>query len=168
MAIWIDEGNNELHGAPLGNGQDAPIGDGERCCEDARGRKTDMSTVGFLVEVDRELDGGARTYSLRQHPPRGNQSGAPTLEGWCGSWNNVSTYGRGLARIVRQARNGRICLARVPASAAMLEYLGYPELHDDIGSGCGPDLEATTDEQLLEELQRRGAVGRLGGKWVVL
>jgi hypothetical protein len=103
-AIWIDDDN----------------------CEITSGR------IGFLVETDRELDGGAKTYSLRAHPARGNQSGAPTLDGWCGSWNNVSTYGRGLARVARQAKNGRLCLARVPATPALLDELGYPELSDEL------------------------------------
>jgi hypothetical protein len=101
-AIWIDDDNCEFH--------------------------WDSDGIGFLVETHRELDGGARTYSLRQHPPRGNQSGAPRLEGWCGSWNNVSTYGRGLARVARRAHNGRLCLARVPATPGLLDELGYPEL----------------------------------------
>jgi hypothetical protein len=155
MAIWIDEQDNELHGAPLGDGRDAPIGDGRWILRDGRGCPCDMSTVGFLVEVNRELDGGARAYSLRQHPPRGNQSGEPRLEGWCGSWNNVSTYGCGLARIVRQARNGRLCLARVAPSLAILTELGYPELYEDGNEPIADRLECFTTAQLRDELARR-------------
>lgn len=137
-AIWIDDENCEF---PFGSFR-----------------------IGFLVEVDREQDGGAKTYSLRQHPARGNQSGAPTLEGWCGSWNNVSTYGRGLARVARQAKNGRLCLARVPATPGLLDELGYPELADELEEST--ESEASRRDRWHSMLTEMGITLAFGGQGV--
>ena len=106
MSIWIDEDNCELNY----NGDD--VGD-----------------AGFLV--CRTSEHGVETYSLRRRPAHTNSSHEPRLDGWCGSWNNVSTDACGLARVARQAKNGRLCLAKVTPTPELLEELGYPELCDE-------------------------------------
>lgn len=101
MTIWIDESD----------------------CAEGIGTVGD---VGFLVEHNPQ--GRATSYSLSLHPARKNMSREPVLEGWCGETNNVSVQARGLAEIVRIARNGRICLECIATTEAELDDLGYPEL----------------------------------------
>lgn len=54
-----------------------------------------VGNTGFLIEHYNELSGGSR-FELRDTPPYTNQSHQPRLSGWCGTWNNVGTYGHGL------------------------------------------------------------------------
>jgi hypothetical protein len=119
MSIWTDRENCETN----------IKGDAEVLLEDGNGRLTDVSTVGFLVRTESER--GVASYSLSNKPAHTNSSHEPKLDAWCGSWNNRSTFADGLARVARTAKNGRVCLARVPATARLLEELGYPELADD-------------------------------------
>jgi hypothetical protein len=53
--------------------------------------------------------------------------------GWCGSYNDLSTSGCGMARVVRVARNGRALVETLAGYdlAAALDELGYPELYPD-------------------------------------
>lgn len=85
--------------------------------------------VGFLV--CRVNQHGTERYNLEDHPPHGNTSGKPTPCGWCGTYNNIATYGMGVWRIVRIARNGRIEIAEVTDKDNLMKYLddvGYPDL----------------------------------------
>lgn len=88
-----------------------------------------VGLVGFLVEISNRLQGRDR-YELRDTPPTTNQSYQPRLYGWCGSYNDTNTHGRGLWRVERVARNGRAFVVELSGSelAAGLEELGYPEL----------------------------------------
>jgi len=90
-----------------------------------------VGSLHFLVEVSHSLNGWER-FDLRDRPAHTNQSCQPRLSGWCGSWNDTSTFGRGIAKMTRIARNGRVCICNVdPASAegkAFLEEMGYPDL----------------------------------------
>lgn len=88
-----------------------------------------IGTVGFLIESDNPYSGSARAY-LSDRPAHTNQSNEPRLSGWCGSYNDVSTYGRGLWRVVKILPNGRVKIEEVIGEdlASALEDLGYPEL----------------------------------------
>lgn len=90
----------------------------------------EVGSVHFLIEISK--DGSYTRHELRDTPPYTNQSQQPMLNGWCGSFNNVSTYGRGLAKVVRVARNGRVLVSSVDRDTdeaqAVLEELGYPDL----------------------------------------
>jgi hypothetical protein len=93
-----------------------------------------LEGIGFLASSHDNNQRGARTvYYLRQHPGRTNMSGEPKLCAWLGETNNVSRNACGLARVVRIAKNGRVCLARVEATPELLEELGYPELLAEVG-----------------------------------
>lgn len=65
-------------------------------------------------------------------PAHTNQSHKPRLRGWCGSWNDTSTYGRGVWEVVRVAKNGRCLLSELDGDEmqAVLDDLGYPDLTD--------------------------------------
>lgn len=85
---------------------------------------------GFLVHIENKLKGSER-YELRDRPPHTNQSHKPMLSGWCGSYNDTSTWGRGVWKIVQVARNGRVQIAEVTDKAELEAFLndyGYPEL----------------------------------------
>ena len=88
-----------------------------------------VGQVGFLVEFSNAIRRSER-YELRDRPPYTNQSHEPTLVGWCGSYNDLSTTGHGMARVVRLARNGRALVEELAGAdlTAALEELGYPEL----------------------------------------
>lgn len=90
----------------------------------------EVGSVHFLVEISK--DGGYTRYELRDTPPYTNQSREPKLNGWCGSFNNVATYGKGLAKVIRVAKNGRVLVESVARDCeeaqATLDELGYPEL----------------------------------------
>jgi hypothetical protein len=102
----------------------ATIWTDEDCVESVDG-------VGFLVEVAPEGRDGR--YQLRERPPHTNQSHEPRLHGWCGTTDNVAIFGRGLARVSRVTKNGRVQLSSVPATPELLEQLGYPELASQAG-----------------------------------
>jgi hypothetical protein len=82
----------------------------------------------FLIQIDHPQR-DAR-YELRDTPAITNQSLQPTLHGWCGSYNDTSTFGCGVVEVVRVARNGRLFVRELEGEAlsAALEELGYPEL----------------------------------------
>jgi hypothetical protein len=107
--------------------------------------------VGFLVCVTSER--GHEHYSLGDRPAHGNNGGGPQLTGWCGSYNNVSTNADGLAKVARRAKNGRVCLARVTPTAALLEELGYPELATD---DMAVDAEADSYDRWLDAMEAAG------------
>jgi hypothetical protein len=102
-SIWIDE---------------------HSCCGVADGE------VGFLIWWENEI-GPQGGYRLEQHPVRGNLSGQPILHGWAGTNNNYRTEGRGLAKAVKVAKNGRRRLELIEATEEILEELGYPELLEE-------------------------------------
>jgi hypothetical protein len=85
--------------------------------------------IGFLVEKSHTLNGWTR-YELRDTPPYTNQSRQPMLHGWCGSYNDLSTSGHGMARVVRLAKNGRALVQELEGNELVeaLEEFGYPEL----------------------------------------
>jgi hypothetical protein len=89
----------------------------------------EVGDVGFLVER-RDITRGSATFSLQERPPYTNQSNEPRLEGWCGTWNDLSTHGRGCARVIKVARNGRALVKTLSGSelSAVVEELGYPDL----------------------------------------
>lgn len=92
-----------------------------------------VGLAGFLVEHSNAVRGWTR-YELRDHPAQTNRSFKPRVWGWCGTDNDVGTYGAGIARVERIARNGR-ALVKVLSGAeavAVLNDLGYPELADDV------------------------------------
>jgi hypothetical protein len=99
--------------------------DGKNTC-DATGYVADNEPA-FLVEVYHENNGRTVHY-LDRRPPHTNQSFKPQLNGWCGTTNNVARYGRGLAKIVRRAKNGRVLVVPVEPTREVLETLGYPDL----------------------------------------
>ncbi len=92
-----------------------------------------VGDVGFLAEVT-DLDHGVVRRSFDDRPLHTNLSHEPRLYGWCGTTNNQRRVADGLARVVRIAKNGRVCLSRIEAGSTeerdVLEQLGYPELSD--------------------------------------
>lgn len=88
-----------------------------------------VGQVGFLIEKRQTMKGWTR-FELRDTPAHTNQSNEPKLHGWCGTYNDLSTHGRGMVRVERLARNGRAFVRALEGEelAAALEELGYPEL----------------------------------------
>ncbi len=88
-----------------------------------------VGDVGFLVEHSNPYDRTQR-FSLNDRPAHTNCSHKPRLYGWCGSWNNTSTFAHGLHRVERVAQNGRVLVKHVSSLEldAQLEKLGFPEL----------------------------------------
>ena len=86
---------------------------------------------GFLIKHKNSTQGWER-HELRDTPAHTNQSHEPRLRGWCGSWNDTSTYGRGVWEVVRVAKNGRCLLSELDGDEmqAVLDDLGYPDLTD--------------------------------------
>lgn len=84
---------------------------------------------GFLIELSHGTQGWQR-YELRDTPAHTNQTRKPTLHGWCGSYNDLNTYGRGVWEVVRVAKNGRCLIQELDGTArqAVLDDLGYPDL----------------------------------------
>lgn len=87
---------------------------------------------GFLVKTTNESQGWERIV-LRDTPAKTNRRFKPTLYGWCGSYNDVSTYGEGVGVVERVAKNGRAFVRVLEGSErlAVLEEYGYPELAND-------------------------------------
>jgi len=92
----------------------------------------EVGSNGFLIENSNPYDGWNR-YELRDTPAFTNRSHEPRLHGWCGSYNNVSTYGHGFWVVTKVAKNGRALIKELDGDelAAALEELGYPELIGD-------------------------------------
>lgn len=113
-----------------------------------------VGVVGFLIQIQNTRTGG-EYYRLSDRPAHTNQSNEPRLYGWCGSWNDVSTDARGMARVERVARNGRALVRALKGKelAAALCTLGYPELYD----GDPADLAAIEAEQAAAQPQRDAA-----------
>lgn len=89
--------------------------------------------TGFLVQKTHDTDGWER-FEVRDTPAYTNQSCEPRLYGWCGTYNNLATYGCGVVRVERVARNGRAFVKelRDANALAVLEELGYPELAKEV------------------------------------
>ena len=85
--------------------------------------------IGFLIEKNHHTHGWTR-YELSATPAYTNQSHEPLLYGWCGSYNDLSTSGCGMARVIKVAKNGRILVRQLDGDdlAAALDDLGYPDL----------------------------------------
>ena len=88
-----------------------------------------VGDTGFLVEQCNVMHDSSR-YELRDTPAYTNRSHEPLLHGWCGTYNDLATYGRGMVRVIRLARNGRALVQEIGGEEleAALEELGYPEL----------------------------------------
>lgn len=88
-----------------------------------------VGDVAFLVKKSNPLQRWTR-FDLQDRPAHTNVSHAPRLHGWCGSWNDTSTFAQGLVRVSRIAKNGRMLVTQVSVLEldAELERLGYPEL----------------------------------------
>ena len=92
----------------------------------------EIGEAGFLIEHENQIVGSDH-YSLSPTPAHTNQSRMPRLRGWCGSYNDLSTYACGAWRIVQQAKNGRMKIRRLTGEdlQAFLEQSGYPDLDED-------------------------------------
>lgn len=89
-----------------------------------------VGDIGFLIRNSNENTGTDR-FSLRWTPAHTNQSHEPRLNGWCGTYNNVGTYGEGIWKIIRIAKNGRTLIEEVndeQEREAFLDDVGYPDL----------------------------------------
>lgn len=89
--------------------------------------------VGFLVEHRNDRH-GVSTLCLEDRPPHTNQSHAPRLHGWCGTFNDVATYARGVVRVGRVLSNGRALVRELAGDElhAALHELGWPELLQEV------------------------------------
>lgn len=83
----------------------------------------------FLIQFSHE-NTGAENYVLRDQPAYTNVSRELRLKGWCGSYNNVSTYAFGAWEVIRIAKSGRYLIQELDGDALneFLEEMGYPEL----------------------------------------
>lgn len=83
----------------------------------------------FLINISHEFDGPDR-YILRDQPAYTNTSQEPRLHGWCGTYNNVATYGEGAWKVIRIARSGRFLIQELEGQELeeFLDEMGYPEL----------------------------------------
>ena len=90
-----------------------------------------VGDVGFLVQIENPVKGTDR-YDFRDTPPTTNQSYQPKLYGWCGGYNDTNTYGRGMVKVERMAKNNRAFVRKLDGKElkAALEELGYPELFE--------------------------------------
>jgi len=88
-----------------------------------------VGQIGFLIEHSHTLKGWSR-YALRDVPAHTNQSNEPRLHGWCGTYNDLATHARGMARVERVARNGRAFVRELEGDdlATALDEFGYPDL----------------------------------------
>lgn len=88
-----------------------------------------VGQIGFLVEKHQTMKGWTR-YEVRDVPGHTNRSNEPRLHGWCGTYNDLATHGRGMVRVERVAKNGRAYVRELAGDelAAALDELGYPEL----------------------------------------
>lgn len=88
-----------------------------------------MNLVGFLWKRSHTMKGWDR-FSLENRPPYTNKSGEPRLMGWCGTTNDISVTGCGMAKVVRVAGNGRALVQILEGQDLKdaLDELGYPEL----------------------------------------
>lgn len=85
--------------------------------------------VGYLIMTSPDRRGGDY-YTLSTAPARTNMSHEPMLEGWCGSYNNVSTYACGVARVVRATEAGCVQVWKEDDSEkilAILDKLGWED-----------------------------------------
>ena len=83
----------------------------------------------FLISFFNESTASTR-YVLRNTPAYTNRSNEPKLHGWCGTYNNIGTYGEGAWQVVRIAKSGRYLIKELTRSELILflEDMGYPEL----------------------------------------
>lgn len=83
----------------------------------------------FLVRKSHNAR-GSESYELRDTPPQTNQSFEYRLNGWCGTYNDLATYGEGAVKVVRIAKNGRLQVAQLDGNELreMLDEFGFPEL----------------------------------------
>lgn len=105
---------------------------------------------GFLIENSNQIQGRESWY-LRDTPAYTNQSHEPTLYGWCGSYNDTSTYGRGMWEVVKVAKNGRAQIRELEGRDLLdaLEELGYPELFDGEVLSVTSGVSLTTKTSLF-------------------
>ena len=87
-----------------------------------------VGDTGFLILLSHP--GRAEQYIVRDTPAQTNRSFEDRLHGWCGSYNDLSTYACGIARVVRVARNGRVLVTQLTGASrsSALDELGYPDL----------------------------------------
>lgn len=93
------------------------------------GRGYDLGDTAFLISFYNENDCSTR-YVLRDQPAYTNRSNEPLLYGWCGTYNNVGTYGEGAWKVIRIARSGRFLIQELEGQELeeFLDEMGYPEL----------------------------------------
>jgi len=87
-------------------------------------------TYRYLIEKY-DSNNNRTWHILSDAPPRTNQSNEPTVVGSCGSYNNVSTNGKGIWKVIKALNNGRVKLERVTNAdkiAAYLEETGFPDI----------------------------------------
>ena len=84
----------------------------------------------FLVRKCHKTRGGVSHYELRDTPPRTDQSFEWRLNGWCGTHNDLATYGEGMIEVIKVASNGRLQVRRLEGIDLYhaLEEFGFPEL----------------------------------------
>ena len=89
---------------------------------------------GFLVRNHHETKQWSRYY-LRDNPPKTNVSFVATPYGWCGTCDNIATFGEGVWEVTKITRNGRAQLTEIADAERLTEFLdevGYPELLEDM------------------------------------
>lgn len=72
-----------------------------------------IGQVGFLICTSPQQR--EDSYNLALRPACKNQSCERVIYGWCGSWNNTSTSGAGIAIVLRGCANGRVQVGVITA-----------------------------------------------------
>lgn len=94
------------------------------------GDDLEVGEVGFLVRTSNPVK-RSEWHELRNRPPRTNVSHQDTPRGWCGSYNDNSTSGLGVWKVIRVAKNGRAQIVEVTDRdelVAFLDECGFPDL----------------------------------------
>lgn len=75
----------------------------------------------FLIEKSNTINRWHR-HELRLTPPKTNQSFQYRIHGWCGTYNDISTYGSGIVQITQIAKNGRVQLHRLTEDSDKFDF----------------------------------------------
>jgi len=88
-----------------------------------------VKDIGFLWEI-KDNSRQSQTFLLRNTPPKTNRSYEYRLNGWCGETDNVSTYGKGVWRVLKILQNGRVKIQELEGEEldSFLEGSGFPDL----------------------------------------
>lgn len=89
-----------------------------------------VGEISYLIEKY-DSNHNRTWHILSNTPPRTNQSNKPTVVGSCGSYNNVSTTGKGIWVVIKTLKTGRVQLSQITDPDEINTYLeetGFPDI----------------------------------------